>query len=86
MKDAMEVDTGHPKSNAHSNGHQCMPEERMAESGHASSTMDGHARNQRSRPTRESVLERLSEALLRRSLTKVRYMIVHAMCGYNLQL
>lgn len=31
----------------------------------------------RSRPTRESVLKRLYEALMRRSLTKVRYMIVY---------
>jgi hypothetical protein len=87
MEDAMAVDTGQPKSNAHTNGYHSMPEEWRATSGFASSAMNGHAQgNRRSRPTRESVLKRLSEALLRRSLTKVSHTDVHAMCGYDFQL
>lgn len=87
MEDAMAVDTGQPRSNAHTNGYHSMPEERRAASGFAASTINRQARgNRRSRPTRESVLKRLSEALLRRSLTKVSHMTVHAIYSYDLQL
>ena len=72
----MVVDTGQPESDADTNGYRSIRGESGAASDVAASAMNGYTggKGPMSRPSRESVLKRLSEALLRHSLTKVRHM------------
>jgi hypothetical protein len=82
MEDAMVVDTGQSESDADTNGYHSIQEESSVVSDVTASAINGYtggngqiSRNGHiSRPSRESVLKRLSEALLRHSLTKVSHM------------
>lgn len=76
MEDAMVVDTGQSESDADTNGYHSIQEESSVASDVAASAVNGYTGGNGpiSRPSRESVLKRLSEALLRHSLTKVSHM------------
>lgn len=64
------IDEANEHPNGTENGFHAMGESIVSQ--HAGSTINGGSGFPPKRPTRESVLKRLSEALMRRTLTKVR--------------